>query len=72
GQPECLKQRDRAYNNLWNTAVSTVRQPVESFFNWLNEKTNIQNAKKVRSEQGLLLHCFGKIAVALMVLVFNY
>jgi hypothetical protein len=52
--------------------VSTVRQPVEAFFSWLNEKTNIQNAKKVRSEQELLLLCFGKIAIALMALVFNY
>jgi hypothetical protein len=55
-----------------DTAVSTVRQPVEIFLSWLNEKTTIQNAKKVRSEQGLLLHCFGKIAIALMALVFNY
>jgi hypothetical protein len=72
GQPACLKQRDKAYNNLWDTAVSTIRQPIESFFNWLNEKTNIQRAQKVRSALGLLVHCLGKIAIALMAIVFNY
>ena len=29
--------------------VSSVRQPIESFFNWLNDLTNIQAASKVRS-----------------------
>jgi hypothetical protein len=64
--PECLKQRDFAANNLFSTAVSKVRQPIESFFNWLIEKSNIQNASKVRSNNGLWLHCFGKLAIALL------
>ncbi|MDR3328046.1 MAG: transposase [Prevotellaceae bacterium] len=53
GTPECLKRRDFAANNLFSTAVSKVRQPIEAFFNWLIEKTNIQNASKVRSTNGL-------------------
>lgn len=50
-------------------AVSKVRQPIESFFNWLNEKTEIQKASKVRATKGLLVHTFGKLAIALLTLV---
>ena len=70
GQCEELKQRDRAFNDLFSTAVSKVRQPIESFFNWLNEKTNIQRAMKVRSTSGLLVHTMGKIAIAFIYLIF--
>jgi hypothetical protein len=49
-----------------STAVSGVRQPIESFFNWLEEKTSIQLASKVRSYQGLMVHVFGRIAAALV------
>jgi len=70
GTPECLKQRDFAYNNLFSTAVSKVRQPIESFFNWIIEKSNIQNASKVRSFKGLWLHCFGKLAIACLNFIF--
>jgi len=69
GTPECLKKRDFAYNNLFSTAVSKVRQPIESFFNWLIEKSNIQNASKVRSTNGLWLHCFGKLAIATLTFI---
>ncbi len=31
-----------------NRTVNRLRQPVESLFNWLNEKTHIQTASKVR------------------------
>jgi hypothetical protein len=70
GTPEVIKQREAAANNLFSTAVSKVRQPIESLFNWLIEKTNIQNASKVRSTNGLLLHCFGKLALAAINFVF--
>ena len=70
GQCEELKQRDRAFNDLFSTAVSKVRQPIESFFNWLNEKTTIQRAMKVRSTNGLLVHIFGKLAIAFLYLIF--
>ena len=43
--------------------VSSVRQPIESFFNWLNEKTQIQKASKVRSSKGLLVHILGRIVI---------
>lgn len=55
-----------------NRLISKFRQPIESLFNWINEKTQIQTASKVRSADGLLLHCWGKLAVACFLLVFNY
>lgn len=70
GQSEQDKQSIKAYNDLFSTAVSKVRQPIESFFNWLNEKTNIQRAQKVRSTKGLLIHTMGKIAIAFIYLIF--
>jgi hypothetical protein len=64
GEADCIRQREKAYRALFGKAVSTVRQPVESFFNWLNEKTKIQKARKVRSTNGLAVHLFGKMAAA--------
>lgn len=54
-----------------NTAISRARQPIESFFHWLHEKTGIQIASKVRSLKGLLLHIFGRLSAALLLLCFN-
>jgi len=64
GKAKCLKKRDKAYNDLFSAAVSKIRQPIESFFNWLIQKTDIQRASKVRSTKGLLVHVFGRIAAA--------
>lgn len=55
----------------YNRLVSKLRQPIESFFNWLIDKTDIQRASKVRSTEALMVHCFGKLAVAFWLLVFN-
>jgi hypothetical protein len=71
GQDEALKQRDKAANDLFSTAVSKVRQPIEALFNWLIEKTDIQRASKVRSTKGLLVHVFGRLAAAFIPLIFN-
>lgn len=71
GQDECLRQRYKAADDLFSTAVSKVRQPVESLFNWLIEKTDIQRASKVRSTKGLLVHVFGRLAAAYISLIFN-
>ncbi|MGI8640760.1 MAG: hypothetical protein ACR2MG_12550 [Pyrinomonadaceae bacterium] len=60
------------FEKYHNLLVSKFRQPIESLFNWINEKTNIQKASKVRSADGLMLHCWGKLAVAFYLLVFNY
>lgn len=77
--PVKLLQKDRietrqfkfAADKLFSTAVSRIRQPIESLFNWLIEKTDIQRASKVRSTKGLIVHVFGKIAAALSTWAFN-
>ena len=70
GMPKHIRQIDKAANELLSTAVSKIRQPIESLFNWLIEKTDIQRASKVRSTKGLLVHVFGKIASAYISLIF--
>jgi hypothetical protein len=63
------KAKGQAYldaaDQLWSTAVSRVRQPIESLFNWIEEKTGIQRASKVRSSNGLLVHVFGRLVAAM-------
>ena len=59
----------KADQKLFNTMISQIRQPVESFFNWIEEKTGIQNAAKVRSTTGLLKHIFGRLAAALFLFI---
>src|SRR4051794_7226040 len=54
--------------DLLSTAVSRVRQPIESLFSWMIEKTQIQYAQRVRSEKGLMVHVWGKFAAALFLL----
>jgi hypothetical protein len=61
----------RADQELYSELVSRVRQPIESLFNWIIEKTGINVASKVRSQNGLLVHVFGKLASAIFMLVFN-
>ncbi|WP_217646396.1 hypothetical protein [Nitrosomonas sp. Nm34] len=48
-----------------STAVSRVRQPIKTLFAWIEEKTGIECASKVRSYKGLMAHVFGKLAAAL-------
>lgn len=53
GESPEIPQREKTTRDLFLTAVSKVRQPIESLFNWLNEKTNIQRVMKVRAISGL-------------------
>lgn len=48
-----------------STAVSRVRQPIETLFGWIEEKTGIEFAGKVRSYPGLMVHVFGRLAAAM-------
>jgi len=59
-----------ALEKHYNRCVSRLRQPIEGFFNWCNNLTDIQNAGTVRSEDALLVHCWGKLAFAYFLLVF--
>lgn len=59
-----LSNQQKYYSKL----VSKIRQPIESFFKWLIDKTDIQRASSVRSTAGLLIHCLGKLSFALLLL----
>ena len=63
-----LSEIEKYHNRL----IAKFRQPIESLFNWIIEKTDIQKASKVRSTDALLIHCWGKLVVALYLLVFYY
>jgi len=56
-------------DKLLSTAISRVRQPIESFFNWLQEKTNLEKASKVRSAAGLLSFVFSRIAACCLIMI---
>lgn len=70
GMSDAIKKRLKAADDLFSTAVSRVRQPIEAMFNWLIEKVDIQRASKVRSTKGLMLHVFGRLAAAFITLAF--
>jgi len=52
------------FEELYSSAVSGIRQPIESFFNWLQSKTPIHQASKVRSTNGLIAFIFARISAA--------
>ncbi len=66
------KQKLTQAQKLFNKTVSSFRQPIESFFKWLIDKTDIQRASQVRSTDGLIIHCLGKLTFALFLLNFYY
>jgi Transposase DDE domain len=70
GETQAVRQFKKAADDLLSTAVSVVRQPIESLFNWFIQKTDIQRASKVRATQGLMNHIFGSIATALLFWIF--
>ena len=59
------------FEKLLSTSVSRVCLPIESFFNWIPEKTGIQVASKVRAYKGLMVHVFGRLTAAMFLLAFN-
>ena len=50
------------WDSIYSAAVSGIKQAIESFNNWIIEKTNIQKASKVRSTSGLSAFIFARIA----------
>ena len=55
-----------------STRISSLRQPIESLFHWINTKSGIQDASHVRSLEGLLFHVFASLAFACLLLRFYY
>jgi len=50
------------FDALFSSMVSATRQSIESFFNWIQQKTGIQSASKVRSDDGLISFIFARLA----------
>lgn len=64
GACEAMCKFNKAADDLFSHAVSAVRQPIEAFFAWLLEKSDIQRASKIRSISGLLVHIFNKLSAS--------
>ena len=67
GQP-----RLTLFQQAANSIHSSMRQPIDALFAWINEKTGIQNASKVRSENGLFYHICVKMIAALILLFVQF
>lgn len=70
-QKQLKGQELNEWEKYYNRCVSRLRQPIEGFFNWLQKKTQIHQASTVRSDDALKIHCWGKLTVAYLILVFN-
>jgi hypothetical protein len=60
-----------AADGLYSRAVSIARQPIESLFNWLQEKTNIHKASKIRSSEGLISFIYSRLIAAFFVIIIS-
>jgi len=63
-----LTSDESAYSKI----VSSFRQSIEIFFNWIIEMTGIQNASKTRSKKGLMVHMFGRLAAMMILYQLNF
>jgi len=57
------------FQRVDNTNHSKIRQPIDAVFAWMQEKTGIQNASKVRSISGLLFHVYAKMATCMVIML---
>jgi len=64
------QQRLDSTDKLYSSMVSTIRQPIEVFFGWLQAHTGLQIASKVRSTKGLMVHIFSRILAGIFLLAF--
>ena len=58
--------------DCFNSSVSSLRQPIESFFHWADVKSNLQDASRVRSLSGLFFHTFAALAFLALLAAFYY
>jgi hypothetical protein len=54
----------------WSRFISGVCYPLESLFSWLIQRTELQNASRLRSTKVLFVHSNGELAVARLLLTF--
>jgi hypothetical protein len=58
---------------LYSKIISSFRQSIEIYFNWLIQTSGIQNASRVRSTRGPFVHVFGRFsACCLMSITFPH
>lgn len=55
-----------------NSIHSSIRQPIDTLFGWIDRQTRIQVASKVRSVSGLFLHVHLKMLAALILLIIGF
>lgn len=65
------KELDSA-DKLFSRAISRTRQAIESFFSWIQHKTCIQLASKVRSLNRLLSFLYARLAVVCLLLAARF
>jgi len=58
------------FQKAFNTIHSSIRQTIDTLFGWINERTGIENASKVRSVEGLFYHINIKMVAAMIMLLF--
>jgi Transposase DDE domain len=56
---------------LYSKIVSSFRQSIEIIFSWIDVKTGIQEASKVRSSKGLHVHVYGRFSAVLFEYLFK-
>lgn len=56
----------------YNSALSSHRQPIESFFHWADVHSHIQIASRDRSLHGLFFHIFASLALLAFLALFYY
>jgi hypothetical protein len=55
-----------------NYLHASKRQAIENLFGWIEKKTGIENANKVRSSEGLIYHINVKMVAALLSLIIKF
>jgi hypothetical protein len=61
----------RSQNGPSQPGFKRALSTFQSLFSWIDEKTGIQRASKVRSYQDLVVHVFGRLAAAMLILILN-
>lgn len=60
------------FQKCFNYLHSSKRQPIENLFGWIDKKTDIENANRVRSIDGLFYHVNVKMVAALLWLIVKF
>lgn len=60
------------FQKAYNTLHAKMRQSIENLFAWINERTHINIANKVRSIDGLFYHIHVKMLTALLLMMVKF